>query len=111
MRILNLSCPNITDAGLVHLKKMRGMQHLAVGRTRISDQGMVQIGQFKKLIGLDISNTDVSDGGIAVLANCHRLKQLLAFETRVTPEGAQALQKLLPALEIRRGKRNLLNLP
>jgi hypothetical protein len=37
------ACPNITDAGLAHLKTLTALESLELGQTRVTDHGIAQL--------------------------------------------------------------------
>jgi hypothetical protein len=64
---LNLSCTNVTDAGLKHLAPLQNLSTLILTDTRITDKGLSELGALKNLSVLILHSTDVSDGGIRAL--------------------------------------------
>ncbi|MDP7035215.1 MAG: hypothetical protein QF752_12040, partial [Planctomycetota bacterium] len=68
----------ITDAGLAHLAKRKGLEHL------------------------DLRETLITDAGLLHLKALSHLRQLDLRETRCTPEGIRALENALPNCRIYR---------
>ena len=78
---LNLSRSKITDAGLLHLKALTGLQLLGLGTTQITDAGLVHLKGLTNLQTLNLGQTNkVTD----------ELNEVLT-----------ELKKALPKLEIR----------
>lgn len=67
---------NITDAGLVHLKRLPQLRSLTLENAPITDAGLVHLKELKSLRELNIKGTKVTDAGI------------------------QELQKSLPAMKV-----------
>lgn len=62
------SCRHITDAGLVHLEQLAGLQKLTLGRTKVSDAGLIHLSRLRTLREVHLDHTRVSDNGRAMLA-------------------------------------------
>lgn len=121
---LYLCLPEITDASLVHLRRMRGLESLSLygsrvtdagmrqlsdlkhltslnlGGTRISDHGLEAISRLTNLEGLDICGTSVTDAGLATLSSLRRLREVYVHGTRVSPAGAAALEVAIPRCQV-----------
>ena len=74
--VLDLSGPNVTDKGSLHLKELISLGHLDRRDTPITDKGLQTLKRLAALRLLDLTNT------------------------RVTTAGVMDLQKALPELEI-----------
>jgi internalin A len=77
--VLILREPQVTDAGLEHLKGLTSLQMLKLNGTKVSDAGLVHL---KGLTGL---------------------KMLELLDTPVTEDGVNDLQQALPNCEILAG--------
>ncbi len=64
----------VTDAGLVHLRKMKRLHTLILGGTKVTDAGVVHLEKMTSLKSLDLENTKLTQAGIdrlqSVLPNC-----------------------------------------
>lgn len=61
---LDLGGTQITGAGLVHIRELKGLQRLTqLAETQIDDAGMAQI-QELNLQGVGLSGTQITDAGL-----------------------------------------------
>lgn len=81
----------ITDAGMVHLAKLRELKKLNLWRVQISDEGALLLAPLTKLEWLNLDNTKLSDAGLPVLKNMNALTFLHLGSTQITAAGAPAL--------------------
>lgn len=75
LQILELdSCPQLSDAALVHVAKIRSLQTLSLRDTPITDAGVEHLTSLKKLRALSIGNSLITQAGVAklqqALPNC-----------------------------------------
>ena len=59
--------PQVTDAGLVHLKGLTSLEGLVLNGTEITDAGLVHLKDLANLKGLNLQGTDVSDEAVEKL--------------------------------------------
>jgi len=71
IRVLALNNTKVTDAGLVHMKNLRGLQDLFLNDNQISDVGIDNIKGCRNLVYLNLRGTKVTAAGGA------RLRQAL----------------------------------
>ncbi len=68
----------VTDSGLVHLKRFPKLKRLYLGNTQVTDAGLVNLKGLARLERLDLSGTRVTDAGVAelqkALPNCQILQ-------------------------------------
>jgi hypothetical protein len=100
---LNLRDTRITGAGLVHLKKLKGLRRLHLERTRVNDAGTVHLAGLTQLEYLNLYGTAVGDESLEHLVGLKKLKNLYLWQTKVTAAGAEKLGKSLPDLRLSRG--------
>ena len=100
---LNLRDTRITGAGLVHLKKLKGLRRLHLERTRVDDAGIAHLAGLTWLQYLNLYGTGVGDEGLIHLEALKNLKQIYLWQTKVTEAGAERLLKVLPDLRLSRG--------
>ena len=74
------------------------LETLLIGGTKVTDGGIVHLKSHPKLKKLSLFDTQVGDAGVARLTFLSDLEVLLIGKSRVTEEGAKALQKELPRL-------------
>jgi hypothetical protein len=100
LRELDLrKAPNITDAGIVHLRGMVKLEKLNLFRTQLSDAGISHLANMHVLDTLLIGGTRISERGVEQLAKLPKLRKLSLFDTQVGDSAVPALQKF-PSLEV-----------
>lgn len=74
-----LNCPQVTDAGLVHIAKHKGLKRLMLDECQVTDEGLVQLASLQKLEELSIGGdaTKITDSGLAILNSLPNLKHLV----------------------------------
>jgi hypothetical protein len=87
---------NISDAGLVPLKKLDRLEDLTLKYTAITDAGLVHLKNLDRLEKLSLTNTAITDAGLKHLKGLRRLRSLDLHGTNVTDQGVAELQKALP---------------
>jgi Leucine Rich repeat len=90
----------LTDACLIHLQPLRGLEKLTLAGNRITDRGLSQVASMANLKALDLEATEVSDLGLIHLEGMKNLKVVSLGATRVTKEGLAKLQTARPDLAI-----------
>ena len=60
---------------------------------------MVNLERFTKLRKVSVFRTEVSDAGLKSLEKINSLEVLLIGESKITEDGAKALQKTLPKIK------------
>ena len=119
---LHLSGSKITDAGLVHLRKLPnlyyltlqevaitddglrhleglGIEELALPMTQISDRGIIHLARMPALVRLNLALTGVTDAAIPDLAKLKNLRALCLSGTSVSDAGCRKLRNALPNLK------------
>ena len=76
LRYVNAYGPGITDAHLVGLARLDGLNVLSLDGTQVTDAGLVPLKQASSLRWLDLSNTKVTGAGLAHLSAMSQLKVL-----------------------------------
>lgn len=87
LKKLNLRDMQVTDAGLVHLKTLKGLTALSLSFTRITDAGLVHLKGMTNLEMLDLYETEITDAGMVHLKGMTRLYSLNLSRTQVTDAG------------------------
>ncbi|MCH7988600.1 MAG: hypothetical protein IID46_05530 [Planctomycetes bacterium] len=57
----------VTDAGLVHLKRLTSLETLLLGHTQVTDAGLVHLKGLTNLIILHLGGTKVTDESVKTL--------------------------------------------
>lgn len=125
LRTLRLDETKVTDIGLKELRGLRKLEWLDLSSTQVTNAGLKNLAGLHKLQWLDVSGTQITNAGLKELAGLQQLRTLCIGYTKVTDagledlaalkqlrtlyignsglivgEGARALQKALPGLEI-----------
>src|SRR4029079_525117 len=89
--------PGVSDAGLVHLAKLKELRELRLDSARdVTDQGLESLKKLTKLKSLSLQYTDVAGPGLIHLAGLKQLRELNLEGTPIGREAVDALQKALP---------------
>ena len=100
---LNLRGREITNAGLVNLKDLKGLVRLHLEKTKITDEGLEQLKGLENLEYLNLYGTAGTDAGLKHLEPLKKLKKLYLWQTQVTDAGVAGLKGAIPELQINRG--------
>ena len=124
--VVNLSETAITDAELVHLADLNGLERLNLNETEITDTGLEQLETLTGLKALDLSGTQITGKGLKHLANLTKLEYLYLAGTQVgngdlpqlyglsmlrhldvagtavTDEGVEQIDRQLPNVQVKR---------
>ncbi|MFC1597760.1 SUMF1/EgtB/PvdO family nonheme iron enzyme [Planctomycetota bacterium] len=122
---LTLHSTRITDAGLVNLKDLVNLELLSLFHTRVTGSGLVNLVGMRELGTINLGsykaifdhstlkhlkqlpslrqltlNDSTTDADLVFVKDLTKLEEVILFNTKVTPEGIQALQKALPNCRI-----------
>ena len=104
LRKLYLGRTEISDAGLKHIAGLAGLEHLILSESKVTDAGLKQLAGLKKLTTLEISGTVVTDLGLRELRELKALTAIFANRTKVTDKGVKAFKAAVPKCEVRFSK-------
>lgn len=90
LETLDLRNTSVTDAGLMHIGKLKSLRILFLGYDRFVYMG-------------ENTSPDISDAGLAHLKGLTNLKELFIQQTKVTEEGIEKLKKALPDCQFKTG--------
>ncbi len=90
----------ITDAGLVHLGRLEGLEALDLHLPEVTDEGVRHLRGLTGLERLNLTYTRVTDAGLEHLVEMKDLKWLGLAYTRVTAQGVERLRGRLPGTVI-----------
>lgn len=93
---LDLTDTAVTDWGLRSLGALVNLHRLILWGTRVGDAGVAHLRGLGHLEELNLRYTPVSDHSIASLAVHDGLTELDIARTGITPQGIEALQRVLP---------------
>lgn len=91
---VNLGDPQITNAGMTHLKGLANLRSLLFGKSQITDDGLVHLADWPKLVGVDLSGTQITDAGLVYLQDLTNMKSLNLDHTTISDEGLVHLQAM-----------------
>jgi len=91
---VNLGGKKVSDAGLEHLKDLKGLTHLHLSNNPVSDEGLEYLKGLNSLSHLDLSGTRVSNEGLEHLKGLKGLSYLDLNGTRVSNAGLAHLKGL-----------------
>jgi serine/threonine protein kinase/Leucine-rich repeat (LRR) protein len=94
LSIVSLHNTAVTDAGLAHLKELKGLTYLFLTNTPVTDAGLEHLKELKGLTVLDLNDTKVTDTGLAHLKELKALGHLGLDNTAVTDAGLAHLKEL-----------------
>jgi hypothetical protein len=97
---VNLSYTQVTDAGLVHLQGLTGLQILGVYNTHVTDAGLAHLEGLTGLQRVSLSSTQVTDAGLVHLQGLTGLRDLYLNGSQVTDAGIAKLRMALPNCRI-----------
>ena len=102
LKSLDLADTDVTDRGLVHISKMKKLEHLSLFYCEISNAGLRHLSQMQSLLVLNLDSRDIGDSGMFFLQNLKNLKCLDVFSGRITSNGCAHIGKIktLESLEL-----------
>jgi hypothetical protein len=95
---LTLEGPQVTDEWLAQLAALGRwkLTHLYLKRTKVTSAGLAHFAGFTSLVQLDVFHSPgVTDAAVPHLSKMANLRLLLLYGTKVSAEGAAALEKAL----------------
>ena len=92
LHTLNLRDTKVTDAGLVHLARIKGLSDLNLSGTNVLGSGLSHLKAKPDLERLSLADTLVGDDSLGELAGCPNLSFLNLSETTITDAGLNKLQ-------------------
>jgi|GEM_PF-3429117 len=94
LRILDLINSEITDQGLISLKRFPNLTSLDLSDTKITDEGLRVIAEIKTLSSLELDRTKISDQGLESFKLHNNLEWLSLDETKVSGIGLKHCRNL-----------------
>lgn len=91
-KVMELTLPEVTDAGLAFLANISSIVSLSLGQ-KVTDTGLKWLRGLKKLKTLHVSGA-ITDRGIEQLRKSTALEELSLANTRITNEGLKHLREL-----------------
>lgn len=91
---LDLSETRITGQGLHHASRLPELLFLSLRQTRVSDDDLQALQSFPELICLDLSETQITDAGLVHLKQVPHLRSLMLLKTRISDAGLKHLAEI-----------------
>jgi hypothetical protein len=88
------------DDDLALLSDLARLDDLGLAGSPITDAGLVHLERLKFLHDLDLSHTAVSDAGLEHLEKLRSLRRVVLRHSRVTSAGVERLKRALPSVEV-----------
>ncbi|MFP6901366.1 MAG: hypothetical protein VCA36_10510 [Opitutales bacterium] len=96
-----LGFTQITDGGLAAVASFPNLRELRInGSVKVTDLGVAHLGKLKNLEKLDLGRTRISSASAASLGKLPALQELEVVGTGFGPDGIQTLRKLNPKVKI-----------
>jgi internalin A len=95
-------CAGVTDAGVAHIAKMKGLRSISLSGTRVTDAGLKQLAALSDLQDVRLDGTTVTDASVKRLTRLRGLMILSLNGTKVTAAGLREVAALtkLTSLEL-----------
>jgi len=101
---LDLGGTQVTDAGVtLLLPKLVNLWKLSLDRTVITDRSLLSLDKQQRLEAVNVYGAGISDAGLKPLEKLPRLRSVYAWQTKVTPQGAEALQATAKKVQVNLG--------
>ncbi len=102
LRVLILTDTGVTDAGLEYLKCVTQLRVLGLCGTKITDAGLEHVKELSQLQLLLLAGTKITDAGLEHLKGLTQLRWLYLGGSETTMAGIERLQHSLPNCKIER---------
>ena len=86
---------DLTDAGVLHLPRLKGLRSLDLGNTPITGKTLDVLTKLEKLTSLSLRDIKINDDTVGEIAGCKKLVTLSLAGTRVTDAGLKELVRLV----------------
>jgi hypothetical protein len=92
LEVLDLRGSRITDAGLAHLRGLKGLRHLSLAYVpTVTDSGIGQLGFLSQLEDINLTGTKVTSEGLSRLRGLKHLRGLVLNETKLSDADLERL--------------------
>ena len=91
---------NVTDAGLVPIEALTGLEQLSLGGTQVTDAGLVHINGLTKLEMPGLEDTAITEEGLAHVEGHRKMFSLHLGRTHVNDSGLADLQGLVSLTDL-----------
>lgn len=96
---LDLTNMPIRDEDLKIIAKFQSLEKLILNGTNITGQNLMELNVLKKLQSLSLSNTGIDKAKVQVVKDFPALHHVYVWNTRISSEDLQTLQKTIPKIQ------------
>jgi hypothetical protein len=100
LRTLELSGTAVTGEGLRYLKDLGKLERLYLGGTRLTPDAYRILGELTSLVCVGVGGTPINDETLQHLTSLRNLREIWAFDTKITLEGVRQFRKLCPQAKV-----------
>jgi len=97
---LNLAKAQVSDEGLAVLAKLKNLSQLHLENSSIADSGLAHLTPLANLQYLNLYGTGITDAGLKPLEGLKHLRKLYVWQTKVSYDAAQGLEKCTAGLAV-----------
>ncbi|MBN2181815.1 MAG: hypothetical protein JW715_07855 [Sedimentisphaerales bacterium] len=91
-RICFHSSPNITNAGIIHLTKLKFLTMLDIKNAKVTDKGLIHLAKIKTLENLTLPDIGITDAGVEHITQLQNLRYLWVATHSSSPLTDKSLQ-------------------
>lgn len=101
LSLLDVRAANVNLNALDPISRSKSLRNLELSRNRLTDDALSLLKRSKSIAFLDLSHCDgITDQSVATLRTMRQLEYLKITKTRITPQGAENLRKVLKETKI-----------
>lgn len=97
---LNLAKGKVSDQGLAVLSQLKNLSQLHLENSSVTDGGLANLSGLTSLQYLNLYGTGVTDAGLKHLEALKHLRKLYVWQTKVSYDAAQAMEKTTAGLAV-----------
>ena len=101
--VLNAGNMPVTDADMKTIVQFTNLEKLVLNNSSVSNNGLHEIRKLKKLRSLSLAGTRIDKQVIPVIAQTDSLKEIFIWNTGISPEEADVIQKQNPRIRFDKG--------
>lgn len=97
---LNLAKAQVSDSGMAVVSQLKNLSRLHLENSSVTDSGLTHVGGLSRLQYLNLYGTQLTDAGLIHLAGLKHLQKLYVWQTKVSYDGAKAMEKAQAGLVV-----------
>ncbi len=90
---LNLAKAQVSDEGLAVLTQLKNLSQLHLENSSVADSGLAHLSGLTSLQYLNLYGTGITDAGLKPLEGLKHLRKLYVWQTKVSYDAAQGMEK------------------